>query len=199
MTKHTLIFFPHSLIFQQDEEFDFSEDSITLQDDGSFIIRGDADLEDCDAILSLKLNEVETLKDFATLSGFLCMCAGEIPSVGDFVMCRGWSFEVLHADDKKILQVKVDRLVGALTDESDDLDDSFDNPLKSFLKRNLGNDENAEGSESTGKVSDAAVEDELERARIENAEMAREVERMVESSKAKMELTSQAMAEIDEL
>ncbi len=163
------------------------------------MIRGDADLEDCDAILSLKLNEVETLKDFATLSGFLCMCAGEIPSVGDFVMCRGWSFEVLHADDKKILQVKVDRLIGALADESDDEDDPVDNPLRSFLKRNLGTDDNDDGGDSNGFVSDADVEDELERARAENAETAREVERMVESSKLKIELTSQAMSEIEDL
>lgn len=46
------------------------------------------------------------------------MCAGEIPSVGDFVMYRGWCFEVLHADDKKILQVRVDRLVGAAAGEA---------------------------------------------------------------------------------
>lgn len=181
-----------------DEEFDFSEDSITLQEDGSFIIRGDADLEDCDAILSLKLNEVETLKDFATLSGFLCMCAGEIPSVGDFVMCRGWSFEVLHADDKKILQVKVDRLIGAHDDESEDLEESFDNPLRSFLKRNLGNDETEADDHGDSKVSDADVDLELKRARAENAETAREVERMVEASKTKLDLTAQAMAEIEE-
>ncbi|OEU12296.1 CBS-domain-containing protein, partial [Fragilariopsis cylindrus CCMP1102] len=71
-------------IYDEDdeEEYDFSEDSITLQDDGSFIIRGDADLGDCDTILDLNLDEEEALKVFATLSGFLCMCAGEIPQVG---------------------------------------------------------------------------------------------------------------------
>ena len=169
----------------QDEEFDFSEDSITLQEDGSFIIRGDADLEDCDAILSLKLHEDEALKDFATLSGFLCMCSGEIPRVGDFVMCRGWCFEIMHADDKKILQVKVERLVGGFN-ESEDEGEQNDNPLRSFLKRNLGG-ENVDGE---GKVSDSDVDNELERTREENSAAARLVEAMVDSSKTKREALS---------
>ena len=181
------------LLFPQDEEFDFSEDSITLQEDGSFIIRGDADLEDCDAILSLKLEEEETaLKDFATLSGFLCMCSGEIPHIGDFVMCRGWSFEIMHADDKKILQVKVERLLGAASGETDHDGDSG-GPLRQFLKRNLGSEEN----EASGGVSDSDVEMELDRARAENDEAAREVERMVDSSSKKLELVSKALSELE--
>ena len=125
------------------------------------------------------------------------MCAGEIPSVGDFVMCRGWSFEVLHADDKKILQVKVDRLIGAHDDESED-EESFDNPLRSFLKRNLGNDETDDDDHGDGEVSDADVDLELKRARAENAETAREVERMVEASKTKLDLAAKAMAELED-
>jgi CBS domain containing-hemolysin-like protein len=60
-----------------------------LQDDGTFVIRGDAHLGDCDMVLDLEMDEEETLNDFATLSGFLCMSAGEILQVGDFVMSRG--------------------------------------------------------------------------------------------------------------
>jgi hypothetical protein len=192
-----------TLFFLQDEEFDFSEDSITLQDDGSFVIRGDADLEDCDAILSLRLQEEETpLKDFATLSGFLCMCSGEIPHIGDFVMCRGWSFEITHADDKKILQVHVDRLVGSLSDEAEE--DKDGGPLRSFLKKNLGGEENnSEGSESVAKGSESVatesdVDEELERARAENSEAALEIERLVDSGKTRMELASEALTEADE-
>jgi hypothetical protein len=160
-----------------------------LQDDGSFLIRGDADLEDCDAILALDLNEEEALKEFSTLSGFLCMCAGEIPNVGDFVMSRGWCFEIMHADDKRILQVSVERLVGAFDDSEDD-DNSNDNPLRSFLKRNLGGDE----EEDSDVVSDSEVEDELERTREVNKETAREVERMVEAGQQKVALMNDALA-----
>lgn len=173
-------------IYDEDdeEEYDFSEDSITLQDDGSFIIRGDADLGDCDTILNLNLDEEEALKVFATLSGFLCMCAGEIPQVGDFVMSRGWCFEIMNADDKKILTVKVDRLVGAYEEGFEDAGDD-DNPIRGFLKRNLGNDD-----EDTEKENE---NDEGENPAVAlNRETAREVERMVDSgTKKRLQLANE--------
>lgn len=109
-------------IYDEDDEDDFvfAEDSITYQDDGTFLIRGDADLEDVDAVLGLSLDEEEVLREYGTLSGFLCFCAGEIPRVGDFVMSRGWNFEVVDADEKRIFQVKVERLLGFYDEEDDD-------------------------------------------------------------------------------
>jgi hypothetical protein len=109
-------------IYDEDDEDDFvfAEDSITYQEDGTFLIRGDADLEDVDAVLGLSLDEEEVLKEYGTLSGFLCFCAGEIPRVGDFVMSRGWNFEVVDADEKRIFQVKVERLLGFYDDEDGD-------------------------------------------------------------------------------
>jgi hypothetical protein len=136
-------------------------------------------LEDCDAILGLKLDEEETLKDFSTLSGFLCMCAGEIPKQGDFVMTRGWCFEVMSADDKKILRLQVYRLVGAFDDESDH-DETDNNPLRGFLKRNLGG-EHEEARGERVDASDSEVDSQLQRTRELNREMATEVERMVDA------------------
>lgn len=165
-------------IYDEDDEveYDFSEDSITLQEDGSFLIRGDADLEDCNTILDLGLKEEEALKEFATLSGFLCMCAGEIPQANDFVMSRGWCFEILTADDKKILQVKVDRLIGHFDDEEDDDDDN--NPIRGFLRRRLEEEED--------DLDEDAVDEVLERTKRINRETAAEVERMVEASTQKL-------------
>mmetsp|Transcript_15730 Transcript_15730/g.28345 ORF Transcript_15730/g.28345 Transcript_15730/m.28345 type:complete len:390 (+) Transcript_15730:198-1367(+) len=173
-------------IYDEDDEdeFDFSEDSISLQDDGTFIIRGDANLGDCDTVLDLKLDEEEALKEFATLSGFLCMCAGEIPHVGDFVMSRGWCFEIMNADDKKILQVKVERLVGAFEEETDEDEELDDNPIRVFLKRNLGSNPESEGEESSS-ISESDIDDQLEQSRVLNSETAREVERMVISGSEK--------------
>lgn len=109
-------------IYDEDDEDDFvfAEDSITYQEDGTFQIRGDADLEDVDAVLGLSLDEEEVLREYGTLSGFLCFCAGEIPRVGDFIMSRGWNFEVVDADEKRIFQVKVERLLGFYDDEDDE-------------------------------------------------------------------------------
>lgn len=180
-------------IYDEDdeEEYDFSEDSITLQDDGTFIIRGDADLGDCDTILNLNLDEEEALKVFATLSGFLCMCAGEIPQVGDFVMSRGWSFEIMNADDKKILNVKVERLVGAFEEGSGEQADDDENPIRVFLKRNLGNDDDeSDGENDNDNKEDPAI--------ALNRETAREVERMVDSGNEKrLQLASELDSDSD--
>ena len=194
-----------------DEDFQFSEDSITLQEDGSFLIRGDAELDDVVTILALDANEDESLKDFATLSGYLCMCAGEIPRPGDFIMNRGWCFEVLSADDKKILTARVEQLVGTYDEETE----QNENPLRKMLRMKINNDDDDDAAVRElllEKDEDGAVpelqflEDEMntESAIDENVEMeveeqmeeliqsnkdeAREVERMVEMGERKMEL-----------
>lgn len=136
----------------------------------------------------MKLSEDDSLKEFSTLSGFLCMCAGEIPNVGDFVMSRGWSFEIIHGDDKKILQVKVDRLIGAFDEESELDAHVNENSLRGFLKSNLGVDN--EGDE--GKL-DSEVDDQLEQKRAANKEEAKAVEQMIEGGVSKADLVEKAL------
>ena len=183
-------------IYDEDDEedYEFSEDSITMQDDGSFLIRGDADLSDVDEILELHLSEEEYLKEFATLSGFLCMCAGEIPNVGDFTMSRGWCFEILNADDKRILQVRVERLTGAFDPEEDDA--SAENPFRNLLNLKAGStkdgdatsEADGDSSVSNAETDNAVVEQAAEAVMVENLEEAKTVERMVESGERKREL-----------
>lgn len=175
-------------IYDEDDEedYEFSEDSITLREDGSFIIRGDADLEDCDTILSLNLGEEEALKEFSTLSGFLCMCAGEIPSVGDFVMSRGWCFDILNADEKKILLVKVERLTGSF--DSEESATANDSPLKDILKLKLKQSKMEDESEAMIDDVDEDIDKEFKEMVEANVAEAREVEKMVESGERKREL-----------
>jgi CBS domain containing-hemolysin-like protein len=193
-------------IYDEDDEedYEFSEDSITMQEDGSFLIRGDADLEDCNAILQLELNEEDALKEFATLSGFLCMCAGEIPRVDDFVMSRGWCFEIMNADDKKVLVVRVERLLGAF-DETED-EPTENSLLRAFMKRksteendvdDLDTEVLMEFKEDSGEelnvrgghvLSDSDVDDKLERTKEANEDEALQVDRMVQSGERKREL-----------
>eukprot|EP00594_Rhizosolenia_setigera_P021116 CAMPEP_0178980690 /NCGR_PEP_ID=MMETSP0789-20121207/26643_1 /TAXON_ID=3005 /ORGANISM="Rhizosolenia setigera, Strain CCMP 1694" /LENGTH=613 /DNA_ID=CAMNT_0020671145 /DNA_START=403 /DNA_END=2244 /DNA_ORIENTATION=+ len=115
-------------IYDEDDEedFTFSEDSITLQEDGSFIIRGDAYLEDVNTVLNLSL-DVETLKEFGTLSGYMCMLAGEIPNIGDFIMSGQWCFAVDSADEKRILTVSVTPLLGS---DDEDMENDHDGDEK---------------------------------------------------------------------
>jgi CBS domain containing-hemolysin-like protein len=189
-------------IYDEDDEedFEFSEDSITLREDGTFIVRGDADLEDCNTILGLELAEGEELKDFSTLSGFLCYCAGEIPRVGDFIMSRGWSFEILNADDKKILVVKVERLVGAL-EEPNDIENNNENPLKVMIKRNLHREGSTSSNDDDQQFAfdiDEQVDDEFRELVEAHQQDAYEVERMVESSERKRDLLEAVKQMVDD-
>ena len=191
-------------IYDEDDEEDFeiAEDSIILQEDGTFLIRGDADLEDVNTILGLSLDEEETLKEFSTLSGFLCMCAGEIPTVGDFVMSRGWSFEVTNADDKRITNVKVERMVGVFDEDSDEEGEVQDNAVLGFLKRmgkdDSGDDDDNEDEPTNGDISvdEHAAQVSMERSK----EDAEQIEKMIEDAGKKrtyLRETAQQQAEKD--
>lgn len=155
-------------IYDEDDDGDleFSEDSILPNDDGrSWTIRGDADLEDCDTVLSLDLDEETTLKEFGTISGYVCMIAGEIPRVGDFVMCGRWCFEVTHAVDKRILTLRATHLVG-LKDEDEEgegetRDDGEDASTTTTVAASTGGKEDAMTSseEGTDETTSSTAED----------------------------------------
>mmetsp|Transcript_2491 Transcript_2491/g.5533 ORF Transcript_2491/g.5533 Transcript_2491/m.5533 type:complete len:424 (+) Transcript_2491:795-2066(+) len=191
-------------IYDEDDEDDFvfAEDSITFQEDGTFLIRGDADLEDVDAVLGLSLDEEEVLKEFGTLSGFLCFCAGEIPRVGDFVMSRGWNFEVAGGDEKRIFMVRVERLLGFFDKEGGEGEgDGDENLVKGFFNRmNSANDgdNDSDGDADTVEMevdaaeakNDAdvvaeAVDSAVSAAEL-NANEADRIERLVEQTELKV-------------
>jgi hypothetical protein len=150
-------------IYDEDDEDDFvfAEDSITFQEDGTFLIRGDADLEDVDAVLGLSLDEEEVLKEFGTLSGFLCFCAGEIPRVGDFVMSRGWKFEVEDGDEKRIFQVRVERLLGFFEGEDGDAADGDESLVRGFFGRKNAAVADGDAMATTTTIPAAAAEVEV--------------------------------------
>ena len=174
------------LVFQE-EDYEFSEDSIVLQDDGTFLIRGDASLEDVNTVLCLNLAEDSALKEFATLSGFLCMCAGEIPSTGDLIMSRGWCFEIEHADDKKVLLAKVERLVG---EEEEEDEEASNNIIKAFMRlsNNDESGEDAEGVDSTSLRNEARLEEDMKRSREAKIAEAQEIERIIEGGANKISM-----------
>ena len=84
--------------------------------DGSYVIDGMADLDMVTERLNLtdQIDE-ELLNEFATLSGFLCHQAGEIPPEGFNVLVRrkdetAVRFTVLGGDERRILSVKATNL-----------------------------------------------------------------------------------------
>ena len=96
-------------IYDEDDEEEIYEDtsSILQQEDGSFVIDGMADLPVVSSRLGLEehIGE-EILDEFVTLSGFLCHRAGEIANEGDSFVVGHMRFDVLEADDRRLLVLK---------------------------------------------------------------------------------------------
>jgi hypothetical protein len=48
--------------------------------------------------------------DFATFGGYLCSLAGEIPAVSDHIVVPGYIFTIEQADERRIIEVRVERV-----------------------------------------------------------------------------------------
>ena len=101
-------------IYDEDDEEELVEDdtSIVRNADGSYIIDGMADLDDVCETLDVDV-PAETLEQFSTLSGFLCHQAGEIPEEGDVILADGLRFDVLEADERRLLSLRATNLTNA--------------------------------------------------------------------------------------
>ena len=139
-------------------------------------------------------------------------------------MSRGWNFEVVEGDVKRIFQVKVERLLGFFEGESDD-EGGDESLVRGFFNRmNAANDEGTTSMEiNIDKISDmeqqlaeeaaaAAIAvdaadvilDEDERhaeavsrqARVLNANEASRVERLVEQNERQAAVVKEIISEV---
>lgn len=96
-------------IYDEDDSEEQIDDASTIvqADDGSFTMDG---MTDIDVVLKrLELQDAipsKVLDDYATLSGFLCHEAGQILAVGDVLLLAQWRFEVLEADERKLVSLR---------------------------------------------------------------------------------------------
>ena len=96
------------------DECDDIED--TVEEEGirevgkeNFEIDGQADLDLVAEVLGIKLDE-EDLKEYGTISGYLCDEMDGIPDVGEEIVVGGVRFRVTQADDRRILMVNATKL-----------------------------------------------------------------------------------------
>ena len=91
------------------DEYDEEEEQIVTDADGSYIIEGQADLEDVEAKLGITFEA----EDIDTLSGFMIYMFGRIPDDGESfdVEYKGFIFRTLEVRNRIILKVKVDKTV----------------------------------------------------------------------------------------
>lgn len=95
------------------DEYDEEEEQIVTDADGSYVIEGQADLEDVEAKLGITFEA----EDIDTLSGFMIYMFGRIPDDGESfdVEYKGFIFRTLEVRNRIILKVKVEK---AVQDES---------------------------------------------------------------------------------
>lgn len=85
-----------------------TEPDTTQREDGSWLISGRAPIDEVERQLGLSgMNEDE---DYQTLAGFVLHRLGHIPAAGEYFVWRGWRFEVVDIDARRIDKVLASRV-----------------------------------------------------------------------------------------
>lgn len=81
------------------------EEQVVRRHDGSFLLDGAIPIPDLKRALGIKYIPDEETGDFQTLGGFLMARIGRIPAVADQVELKGWRFEVMDMDKRRVDKV----------------------------------------------------------------------------------------------
>ena len=97
-------------IYDEDDEAEILlGDEVILNEDGSYDILGNANVDDVVAALALRDaegNKPCDIMDVTTAAGFLCFHAGEIPAQDDHVIVHDHDFVVLESDERRVLRIR---------------------------------------------------------------------------------------------
>ncbi|HEK86666.1 MAG: hemolysin family protein [Candidatus Saccharicenans sp.] len=85
------------------DEYDIEEPQIIVEKPGSYLIRGETEVEDLEELLGTDLAE----DDFLTINGLLNQRLGRLPKKGEKLEIGGLSFEVLEVDEKSVKRVRL--------------------------------------------------------------------------------------------
>jgi CBS domain containing-hemolysin-like protein len=85
---------------------------VVREPDGSLLLRGSVPLEKVKELLGIEFESVET-DGAATIGGLLNVIAGHVPVANEVVEFAGHGFEVLEANQRKVLRVRVRRRFAA--------------------------------------------------------------------------------------
>lgn len=90
------------------DEYDDEEDEIRRLDDGRFTVDGSTSLDDVEELTGVSLSD----SDSETVAGFILDKLGRIPSSDEqpFVEYGGLRFTALRTDDRRILEVLIEKL-----------------------------------------------------------------------------------------
>ncbi len=80
--------------------------------DGSLVLRGSMSIREAEELLGVQLEE-NAGETVTTMAGLLSRLSGKVPAPGDKVDIEGYRFEVLEANQRKVLRLRARHLASA--------------------------------------------------------------------------------------
>jgi CBS domain containing-hemolysin-like protein len=124
-------------IYDEDDVEEEAVDSRTIfkNSDGSFEMKGYAELDDVCEALGLELEDEEK-GEYSTIGGFLCSEAGEIPREGDQLALCGYKFIVKEVEDnRRIISLSAEKIVEK--EKGNDVHDNYKNDNDNYSENIL--------------------------------------------------------------
>src|SRR5271156_104658 len=82
---------------------------VVREPDGGLVMRGSMDITDVEELLGVRFGG-ESHETVTTIAGLLSHVSGKVPAAGDKVELEGYCFEVLEANQRKVLRLRISKL-----------------------------------------------------------------------------------------
>jgi len=82
---------------------------VVREPDGGLVMRGSMDITDVEELLGVRFGG-ESYETVTTIAGLLSHVSGKVPAPGDKIEMEGFCFEVLEANQRKVLRLRISKL-----------------------------------------------------------------------------------------
>src|SRR5271156_4830442 len=82
---------------------------VVREADGGLVMRGSMDITDVEELLGVRFGG-ESYETGTTIAGLLSHVSGKVPAAGDKIEMEGFCFEVLEANQRKVLRLRISKL-----------------------------------------------------------------------------------------
>jgi putative hemolysin len=91
---------------------------VVREADGGLVMRGSMSIDDVEELLGVKFGDKSDAA-VTTIAGLLSHVSGKVPEPGDKIDLEGHKFEVLEANQRKVLRVRICKLVPAVVSKTE--------------------------------------------------------------------------------
>jgi putative hemolysin len=82
---------------------------VVRESDGGLVVRGSLDITEVEELLGIRFGG-ESHETVTTIAGLFSHVSGKVPAAGDKVVIEGYCFEVLEANQRKVLRLRILKL-----------------------------------------------------------------------------------------